>query len=310
MVVDLIDLPIHARRGMLKLQNRISEIEALVQGDLLVHPGESSITFLPMEDLYIVPEEIYKYIEEKYQILQRQGLSQDDINRVIGGELEIKFQQLVKQFETKHKTLQKKDLEGIVGSNIVNLTEQMISIAEKRLGKMVENAVGWKMPEDEIAFVAMYLRTITHPGDIKRGRVRVIVLTHGNVAKAMVDVVNRLLGVNYAVGIGMDLDEKPEVVLQKTIDVVKEIDEGKGVLLLVDMGSLLTLGDIITQKTGIPTRTVGRVDTVMVLEAVRKAILPDTNLDDIVKSIEKQEVDIGRFVTNKTANEKNCKLIQ
>jgi transcriptional regulator with AAA-type ATPase domain/transcriptional regulatory protein LevR len=343
--VDLIDLPVHARRGMLKVQNRIPDIETLLQGDLMVNPGEADITPMPKEDLYIFPEEIYRYIEEKYQELQSQGLSQEVINRVIGGELEVKFQQLVRQFETKHKTLEKKDLEGIVGSQIVNLTEQMIKVAEKKLGKVdnhlfyclaihlsatldrirqgkpvinpqlekvkneykleykvakemveiVEELTGYKMPEDEIAFVAMYLRTMTHPADFKTGRVGVIVLTHGHVAKGMVEVVNRLLGVEHAVGIEMSLDEEPEAVLQKTIDVVKEVDEGKGVLLLVDMGSLLTFGEIITQKTGIPTMTVGRVDTVMVLEAVRRAILPDTSLGDIVKNIQKNELEIGRF---------------
>jgi transcriptional regulatory protein LevR len=161
--------------------------------------------------------------------------------------------------------------------------------------EIVEALTRYKLPEDEIAFVAMYLRTMTHPADFKTGRVGVIVLTHGHVAKGMVEVVNRLLGVDHAIGIEMSLDEEPEAVLQKTIDVVKEVDEGKGVLLLVDMGSLLTFGEIITQKTGIPTMTVGRVDTVMVLEAVRRAILPDTNLEDIVKNIQKDELEIGRF---------------
>ncbi|TYP56765.1 sigma 54-interacting transcriptional regulator [Thermosediminibacter litoriperuensis] len=357
--VDLIDLPVHARRGMLKVQYRIPEIETILKGDLVVNPGESSITFLPKEDLYILPEEIYRYIEEKYQELQNQGLSQDVINRVIGGELELKFQQLVRQFETKHKMLDKKDLEGIVGSHIVNLAEQMVRIAERKLGKMdnhlfyclaihlsatldrirqgkpiinpqlekvkneyrleyrvakemveiVESATGCKMPEDEVAFVAMYLRTTTHPIDLKTGRVGVVVLTHGHVAKGMVEVANRLLGVNHAVGIEMGLDEKPESALHKTMEVVKEIDEGKGVLLLVDMGSLVTFGEIITQKTGIPTRTMGRVDTVMVLEAVRRAILPDTNLDDIVKNIEKHEIEIGRYMPDLTVQEGDKRVL-
>ncbi|ADL08199.1 sigma 54-interacting transcriptional regulator [Thermosediminibacter oceani] len=346
--VDLIDLPVHARRGMLKVQNRIPEIETILKGDLMVNPGESGITFLPKEDLYILPEEIYRYIEEKYQELQNQGLSQDVINRVIGGELEVKFQQLVKQFETKQKMLDKKDLEGIVGSHVVNLAEQMMRVAERKLGKVdnhlfyclaihlsatldrirqgkpiinpqlekvkneytleyrlakemlnvVELATGYKIPEDEVAFVAMYLRTATRPIDLKTGRVGVVVLTHGHVAKGMVEVANRLLGVDHAVGIEMGLDEKPESALNKTMEVVKNIDEGKGVLLLVDMGSLMTFGEIITQKTGIPTRTVWRVDTVMVLEAVRRAILPDTNLDDIVENIQKDELEIGRFAFN------------
>jgi transcriptional regulator with AAA-type ATPase domain/transcriptional regulatory protein LevR len=344
--IDLIDLPIHARRGLLKIQNRNPEAEIFLKGDFIVSPGQMETRVMPKEDLYILPQEIYQYIEEKYQELQEQGLSQEVINRVIGGELEIRFQQLVKQFETNRQLLGKQELIGIVGKKVVDMAEQMVKIAEKKLGKMdnhlfyclaihlsatlerlqhnkpiinpqlekvkneyrleykvakemveaVEKTADYKMPEDEIGFVAMYLRTITHPVDVKKGRVGVVVLTHGHVAQGMSEVANRLLGVNHAVGIEMSLDEKPESALQKAMEVVRKIDEGKGVLLLVDMGSLITFGEIITQKTGIQTKTVGRVDTIMVLEAVRRAILPDTNLDEIVANIDKDKVGLGRFI--------------
>ncbi|MDI3481275.1 MAG: hypothetical protein PWQ97_930 [Tepidanaerobacteraceae bacterium] len=344
--IDLIDLPIHARRGLLKIQNRSPETEIYLKGDFVVSPGQMNTKNMPKEDLYIFPQEIYQYIEEKYQELQEQGLTQEVINRVIGGELEIRFQQLVKQFETNRQLLGKQELVGIVGEKVVNMAENMVKIAEKKLGKMdshlfyclaihlsatlerlqhnkpiinpqlekvkneyrleyrvakemveaVEKITDYKMPEDEVGFVAMYLRTITHPTDVKKGRVGVVVLTHGHVAQGMVEVANRLLGVNHAVGIEMSLDEKPESALQKAMEVVRKIDEGKGVLLLVDMGSLITFGEIITQKTGIQTKTVGRVDTIMVLEAVRRAILPDTDLDEIVANIDKDKVGLGRFI--------------
>ncbi|HHV18008.1 MAG TPA: PTS transporter subunit EIIA, partial [Thermoanaerobacterales bacterium] len=66
----------------------------------------------------------------------------------------------------------------------------------------------------------------------------------------------------------------------------------------------ITFGEIITRKTGIPTKTVSRVDTVMVLEAVRRAILPDTNLDEIVASIDKDKVGLGRFTPTKISRHK------
>lgn len=358
--IDLIDLPTHARRGLLKIQQRNPEVEKFLKGDFIVSPGEMPTKIMPKEDLYILPQEIYQYIEEKYQELQEQGLSQEVINRVIGGELEIRFQQRVRQFETSHQMLAKHDLVGIVGHKIVDMAEKMTKIAERKLGKMdnhlfyclaihlsatlerlqqgkpiinpqlekvkneyrleykvaeemvqvIESSSGYKMPDDEIGFVAMYLRTITHPVDFRKGRVGVVVLTHGHVAQGMADVANRLLGVNHAVAIEMSLDERPESALQKALEVVKKVDEGKGVLLLVDMGSLITFGEIITQKTGIPTKTVGRVDTIMVLEAVRRAILPDTTLDEIVESIDKDKVGLGRLIPIETVrNEDKCAIL-
>lgn len=181
------------------------------------------------------------------------------------------------------------------------------SVAEEMV-KYVEVLTGYKIPQDEIGFIAMYLRTITRPSDVKKGRVGVVVLSHGRVAQGMAEVANRLLGVNHAVGIEMSLDEKPESALQRTVEIVSKVDEGKGVLLLVDMGSLMTFGEIITKQTGIPTKTVGRVDTVMVLEALRRAILPDTTLDEIVESIDKDKVGLGRFIPSELTKDKRVIL--
>ncbi len=357
--VDLIDLPVHVRRRLLKIQDRKPEVESFIKTDLIARPGQIDTKFELKEDLYTLPQEIYQHIEERYEELELQGLNQDMINRVVGGELEIKFQQLINQVETSHQTLPKQDLAGIVGQNIVDIVEKVIKIAEKRMGeidnhlfycfvihlsatleriqqgkpivnphlekimseykleynvakemvKYIEVQLGYKIPQDEIGFIAMYLRTKTRPLDVKQGRVGVVVLSHGRVAQGMAEVANRLLGVNHAVGIEMSLDERPESTLQRTTDVVNEINEGKGVLLLVDMGSLITFGEIITRKTGIPTKTVGRVDTVMVLEAVRKALLPDTNLDEIVASIDKHKVGLGRLAPLIVSENKDKKII-
>ncbi|MGB9813417.1 MAG: sigma 54-interacting transcriptional regulator [Thermovenabulum sp.] len=352
--IDLIDLPVHARRGLLKVTNRAPEIENIVSKDLLIFPGESENAVGNKDDLYVFPEEIYEYIEEKYRELKKEGLSQDVINRVIGGELEVKFQEILRQFETRQKTFEKQELAEIVGDEVARLSEKMIKIAERKLGKVdnylfyclsihlaatlerikkgkpiinpqldkikkeyrleykiakemahiVRNEIDIELPEDEIGFIAMYLRTITHPHyNVKNGRVGVVVLTHGHVAKGMAEVANKLLGVEHAVGIEMSLDEKPEAVLERALEVVKKIDEGKGVILLVDMGSLVTFGEIITKRTGIPTRTIGRVDTIMVLEAVRKAIIPDTTLEEIADSLDKSDISFGRiFLKNPLEN--------
>ncbi|SKC88093.1 sigma 54-interacting transcriptional regulator [Maledivibacter halophilus] len=357
--VDLIDLPSHVRRGLLKIENRKPEVENFIKSDLIARPGEIDEKTELKKDLYTLPEEIYKYIEAKYEELELQGLNQDKINHLIGSKIEMKFEQLIEQVERNHQILAKQDLAGIVGQNIVDIVEKVTQIAKERIGQMdnhlfycfaihlsatfqriqegkpiinphlekimreykleynvakeiveyIEGQLNCKIPQDEIGFIAMYLKTLTKSQDVKPGRVGVVVLSHGRVAQGMVEVANRLLGVNHGVGIEMSLDERPESALQRTINVVNKINEGKGVLLLVDMGSLITFGEIITKKTGILTKTVGRVDTVMVLEAVRKAILPDTNLDEIVASIDKDKVGLGRLTPFAVSKNNDKKII-
>lgn len=155
----------------------------------------------------------------------------------------------------------------------------------KILTKEINNNLNIELPEDEIGFITMYLKTFSEK-DKKVSRVAVIVLTHGHVACGMAEVANKFLCTNLAIGIEMELDESPKIMLERTIEAVRNFDEGKGCLLLVDMGSLVSFGHIITKETGILTKVIGRVDTMMVLEAVRKSLIENSNLYEIYKELE------------------------
>jgi mannitol/fructose-specific phosphotransferase system IIA component (Ntr-type) len=66
---------------------------------------------------------------------------------------------------------------------------------------------------------------------------------------------------------------------------VEQLDEGKGCLILTDMGSLVTFGEVISKNTGIDVRTISRVDTVMVIDAIRRAIISGATLDDLEEAL-------------------------
>jgi transcriptional regulator with AAA-type ATPase domain/transcriptional regulatory protein LevR len=173
----------------------------------------------------------------------------------------------------------------------------------KLMGLEIEKNINMTIPDDEIGFIAMYLRTFS--GDIrseKEGRVGIIVLSHGRVAGGMAEVANKLLGVNHAIGIEMDLSESPNALFEKVLEAVKRIDEGKGCVILADMGSLLNMGNEITKRTGIATRTIARVDTLMVLEAVRRALIATSSLEEVVSilNVEKE----NKFLPSELSEEK------
>ncbi len=151
----------------------------------------------------------------------------------------------------------------------------------------LERRFSVSLTEDEVGFIALYLRMVTSAVEMKdEGRVGVLLISHGNVASAMAEVANRLLDVRHAHGLDMPLDENPENTFERAMEIVERIDEGKGVLILVDMGSLQTFGEVITRRTGIPTQTLTKLSTLNVVEAVRRSILPDTTLAEIARTIE------------------------
>lgn len=149
----------------------------------------------------------------------------------------------------------------------------------------IERSLKLKFPQEEVGMIAMYLRTFSQKELSEEGKVKVVILSHGRVASAMAEVANKLLNMEYAIGIDMNFDEMPKAMLNKVMQVVERTDEGKGCLLLVDIGSLTSFGEIITQKTGIKTICIDRVDTAMVLEAIRRAALTNVEIEDIAAAL-------------------------
>lgn len=146
-----------------------------------------------------------------------------------------------------------------------------------------------ELPDEEIGFIAMYLAA-AKPGSLKASNaIGLIVITHGRVAMEMAAVVERLMGDSHVAPLCINLDESPMVIYKRLKELVAQKDRGKGVLILVDMGSPERFGAQIAQETGIRVRTVTRVDTLMVLDAVRKVQLFDADLDDVAESLAEQK---------------------
>ncbi len=150
-------------------------------------------------------------------------------------------------------------------------------------------------PPQEIVFFTMFL-CIEKDKPQVNGAIALLALAHGNgVARNMVDVANALLDTRHGHALDMSLHQSVDDFLETVTRKVKEIDEGKGVFILVDMGSLLSFGEIITQKTGIPTKTIDMISTPFVLEALRKTMLSEYTLDDLYRELRSYTPYIGKL---------------
>lgn len=333
--IDVSRLPNHVSRGLLKISSRRPELEKQISGDMVVYP-EKEARVVAKNDLYTLPGQIYQYIEKRYAELNRGGLSEAEVNQLIGAEIEGQLRQHIRSIHIQTNPVLREDLVNVVGKELVDIVDEMLDIARRemlnldqhlfyclaihlnaalerlRQGKHIRNPhlrevkreyvsefrlahqmtsfinrrLGVALPEDEAGFLAMYLRgSLLTSAEKPEARVGVVVMSHGKVASAMVEVANRLLGVTHAGWVEMSLDESPEVALFRATQVVREVEEGKGVLILVDMGSFLTFGELIREKTGIATITVDRMDTIMVIEAIRWSTLPGATLEEVAASV-------------------------
>ncbi len=132
----------------------------------------------------------------------------------------------------------------------------------KIIREILQQELEINIPKEEVGFLTMFLSAV----DLEESYRKiggVIVLAHGgeSTASSIADVVNNLLGTDHCKAIDMPLDAKVEDILEQTIEKAKEIDEGKGVLLLVDMGPLLHFPKSSIKKANIVTSSVETVST-------------------------------------------------
>lgn len=172
--------------------------------------------------------------------------------------------------------------------NDIRLNQQAAFLLAMELARWVDEAFHVETPLDEIGYLAMFFASEPfNDQEESQGNVGIVVVMHGNsTATSMVEVANELIGETHCVAVDMPLSVKPEELYHKVKDCVKEADAGMGVLLLVDMGSLISFGDMIADETGIFIKTIDRVSTPMVLEAGRKAILGRELLDIYTSTLE------------------------
>ncbi|WP_432407945.1 sigma 54-interacting transcriptional regulator [Wukongibacter sp. M2B1] len=247
-----------------KIYKSISNIRKnkykLVKNDLEKIVGSKIVDIV--EQMILIAKEYYKDLD-------------DSLFYCIATHLAASYERLIQNKPIKNPKLEK----------IRTQYPKEFSIA-KEMSELASYSLKINFPEDEIAFIAMYLKSCARKDLLLQKHVGVIVLSHGRVAEGMAIVANRLLGVNHAKSVEMSLDDSPSIALKNATQIAKDIGNEKGILFLVDMGSLTGFGEIIGKELSIKTRTITRVDTMLVIEAVRKAMMPDSNLDEVVDSLQ------------------------
>lgn len=152
-----------------------------------------------------------------------------------------------------------------------------------KIKTLIEKKYNIIVPNIELAYIAILLNSVDEEND---GKIAILVIAHGDsTASSMVNVAKNLLDCNSVYAVDMPLEVNPKDMLEVIIEKVKKIDMGKGVLLLVDMGSLCNFEPVIIERTGIKVKTIDMVSTPLVLEAARKTNIYGISLDDIYTSL-------------------------
>ncbi len=156
--------------------------------------------------------------------------------------------------------------------------------AAGQLALRLGSELGMELPQEEIELIAYFLT----PEQTKQSevtleqKIAVILVTHGtSTATSMAQVTNSLLGNDVIDAVDMPLNISAEATYERVKQTINGLSQISGALLLVDIGSLITMGDAIQQEVHVPIRTLSSVNLPMVLEAGRQSLISDQLLDDM-----------------------------
>ncbi|MEK4378759.1 MULTISPECIES: sigma 54-interacting transcriptional regulator [unclassified Bacillus (in: firmicutes)] len=280
---------------------------------------------------------LYHLIEEKVEVLNKEGLSKKEINQYILTDIHLHVRSFFNQSAFRNDNLL-----TFVEDGVIQMTKQLKEVAEHELnctfdrkfiyflsmhidsflkrGKQIDIlnaqetdeirdthvkeyqvALIFKdkiqehfrvtVPEIEVIYLTMLIHSIKTLKENKR--VGIVVAAHGNsMASSMVEVATELLGSTPIAAVDMPLSVSPAEIMECLAGKIQQVDEGEGVLMLVDMGSLAMLESKLEEKTGIKIKTISNVTTSMVLDAVRKVNYLNLHLHAIYDSVTKDFIEL------------------
>ncbi len=153
--------------------------------------------------------------------------------------------------------------------------------AAKVLAHCLEKQIGLALPEEEINLIAHFFAG--EKSSYISPKYAIFLVNHGNsTATSMAEVTNSLLGKEVIQPVDMPLDASFDETYNLVLKKIKGMPKIEGVLLLVDLGSLITLGNTIQHEVDFDVKTLSSVNLPMVLEAGRKSLDTNKSLDDIM----------------------------
>ncbi|MEW8974168.1 MAG: sigma 54-interacting transcriptional regulator [Tissierellaceae bacterium] len=226
------------------------------------------------ELLNIVNKTVLETVEEVL-LLAKKVLDREYSERIYFG-LSLHLERSIERIRKGEKIFNPK-------LNFIRINHEREFLFAMKVAKIIDTKFDVETPVDEIGYLAMFFAQESLESSVQeQSKVKIIVAMHGkSTASSMVEVVNSLIGEEYIIGIDMPLTMKPQIMYEITKSMIKEVHQGKGIILMVDMGSLTNFGHMISEETGIDVRTIDMVSTLEVLDLGRKAIM-GYSLDEIM----------------------------
>lgn len=168
--------------------------------------------------------------------------------------------------------------------NILNAEHLLLKLSEicpgaaqvvRHLQKSLKEVSGQTLSESVMCYLIACLHMAVRAN--LTGGVPIILVCHGKaIAENMAAYVNSALNTTVAHGVCFSENMPFDELLSQVTDLAQEVDQGNGILLMVDMVPLTELHEHILTVTGIHAETISNINLPLVLHICRRAM--DSNI--------------------------------
>ncbi len=211
-------------------------------------------------------EMVKNFIEESSQVL---NISFP--NSVVYG-LSLHINALVHQKRTE-KYLQQDKIDEIKENH------QSTYLLAQKLAADIESEFNLIISDDEVILLTMFL--IIEDKKQDEAYPQILITMHGSSsASSIAQVINDLVNLDNTYAYDMSLQSTTEEAYEALKETILDIDQGKGVIVIYDMGSIKTLLDKISEEIDTKIRTLYLPLTLIGIEASRKAAM-ESDIDTV-----------------------------
>ncbi len=222
-------------------------------------------------------------IENFYQLGISEALKviNDKYGTKYQGNTEKVLARIFIEFKYKDSTKDNYEYERYI-LRVINSQYSRVSTISNMFLKIIGRSLDYKISNRLRIITILYFLSIT---DCKCSQINGIILAHGySTASSIASLTNNIYEEFIFESFDMPFDIKPKEVIKQLIGYLKTIDTSRGVLLLVDMGSLFTIGDEIKNYVEGDIGIINNITTQIALD-VGSRIINNEKIESIVRNV-------------------------
>jgi sigma-54 dependent transcriptional regulator, gfr operon transcriptional activator len=172
----------------------------------------------------------------------------------------------------------------------------------KRLITLIENKLDIRLTLDDEIFLLFYLKSLRINTDIKMPRA--LILAHGYAtASSISNMANRMLKMNIFEAFDMPIDSDVNEIVQNVTGYIEQNDVSKGLVILVDMGSLKDIYNHIMHLIHGPVIIINNVSTQMALY-VGDMLQQNLYMEELIDHLQSKNVTEYKIIYPETIKQK------